>query len=146
MTAAGTTPVPAADCCTAAPSKAAVSWLDACPRAGAVAAEPRGRITGDDAPDGDRGHRDRANDIGGLDGKTGTAEYGDNTHSHGWSAGIVGDIAFATLVVSGDESAPAVQVSGDFLIAGPCRLTPLLRAVGLPEAAPTPAHAARLLA
>jgi cell division protein FtsI/penicillin-binding protein 2 len=57
------------------------------------------------------------NDIGGLGGKTGTAEYGDNTHSHGWSAGIVGDIAFATLVVGGDESAPAVQVSGDFLIA-----------------------------
>ncbi|MCW2557747.1 MAG: penicillin-binding protein, partial [Mycobacterium sp.] len=35
-------------------------------------------------------------DIDGLGGKTGTAEFGDNTHSHGWFAGIVGDIAFAT--------------------------------------------------
>ena len=54
-------------------------------------------------------------DIEGLGGKTGTAEFGDNTHSHGWFAGIVGDIAFATLVVGGDESAPALQVSDDFL-------------------------------
>ncbi len=54
-------------------------------------------------------------DIPGLGGKTGTAEYGDNTHSHGWFAGIVGDIAFATLVVGGDTSTPAVSVSGDFL-------------------------------
>ncbi|WP_051574967.1 penicillin-binding transpeptidase domain-containing protein [Mycobacterium sp. URHB0044] len=54
-------------------------------------------------------------DIDGLGGKTGTAEFGDNTHSHGWFAGIAGDIAFATLVVGGDTSAPAVQVSGNFL-------------------------------
>lgn len=54
-------------------------------------------------------------DIDGLGGKTGTAEFGDNTHSHGWFAGIVGDIAFATLVVGGDSSTPAVQVSGNFL-------------------------------
>ena len=54
-------------------------------------------------------------DIDGLGGKTGTAEFGDNTHSHGWFAGIAGDIAFATLVVGGDSSAPAVAVSGDFL-------------------------------
>lgn len=54
-------------------------------------------------------------DIDGLGGKTGTAEFGDNTHSHGWFAGIVGDLAFATLVVGGDSSAPAVAVSGDFL-------------------------------
>jgi Penicillin binding protein transpeptidase domain/NTF2-like N-terminal transpeptidase domain len=54
-------------------------------------------------------------DIPGLGGKTGTAEFGDNTHSHGWFAGIVGDIAFATLVVGGDTSAPAITVSGDFL-------------------------------
>ncbi|MDT5064539.1 MAG: hypothetical protein QOK02_694 [Mycobacterium sp.] len=55
------------------------------------------------------------NDIDGLGGKTGTAEFGDNTHSHGWFAGIVGDIAFATLVVGGDTSEPAVKVSGEFL-------------------------------
>jgi cell division protein FtsI/penicillin-binding protein 2 len=54
-------------------------------------------------------------DIPGLGGKTGTAEFGDNTHSHGWFAGIVGDIAFATLVVGGDSSTPAITVSGDFL-------------------------------
>ncbi|MDT5336246.1 MAG: hypothetical protein QOD90_1751 [Mycobacterium sp.] len=54
-------------------------------------------------------------DIPGLGGKTGTAEFGDNTHSHGWFAGITGDIAFATLVVGGDTSTPAVTVSGDFL-------------------------------
>ncbi|MDV3123914.1 penicillin-binding transpeptidase domain-containing protein [Mycobacterium sp. 21AC1] len=54
-------------------------------------------------------------DIAGLGGKTGTAEFGDNTHSHGWFAGIAGDMAFATLVVGGDSSAPAVKISGDFL-------------------------------
>jgi cell division protein FtsI/penicillin-binding protein 2 len=54
-------------------------------------------------------------DVPGLGGKTGTAEFGDDTHSHGWFAGIAGDIAFATLVVGGDTSAPAVTVSGDFL-------------------------------
>ncbi len=54
-------------------------------------------------------------DIEGLGGKTGTAEFGDNTHAHGWFAGIVGDLAFATLVVSGESSGPAVAVSGAFL-------------------------------
>ena len=54
-------------------------------------------------------------DIPELGGKTGTAEFGDNTHSHGWFAGISGDIAFATLVVGGDSSVPAVTVSGEFL-------------------------------
>ncbi len=54
-------------------------------------------------------------DIDGLGGKTGTAEFGDNTHAHGWFAGIVGDLAFATLVVSGESSAPAVSISGAFL-------------------------------
>ncbi|MCV7417823.1 penicillin-binding transpeptidase domain-containing protein [Mycolicibacterium litorale] len=54
-------------------------------------------------------------DIPDLGGKTGTAEFGDNTHSHGWFAGIAGDIAFATLVVGGDSSAPAITVSGNFL-------------------------------
>jgi len=54
-------------------------------------------------------------DIPGLGGKTGTAEYGDNTHSHGWFAGIDGDIAFATLVVGGDSSTPAVDITGTFL-------------------------------
>lgn len=54
-------------------------------------------------------------DIPGLGGKTGTAEFGDNTSSHGWFAGIVNDLAFATLVVGGDSSAPAIKITGDFL-------------------------------
>jgi cell division protein FtsI/penicillin-binding protein 2 len=54
-------------------------------------------------------------DVPGLGGKTGTAEFGDNTSSHGWFAGIAGDIAFATLVVGGDTSTPAVTITGDFL-------------------------------
>ncbi|GAB87475.1 penicillin-binding transpeptidase domain-containing protein [Gordonia rubripertincta] len=62
-----------------------------------------------------RGTAAALQDIPGLGGKTGTAEYGDNKNPHGWFAGIVGDLAFATLVVGGGSSAPAVQVSGEFL-------------------------------
>ncbi|WAC57605.1 penicillin-binding transpeptidase domain-containing protein [Gordonia sp. SL306] len=54
-------------------------------------------------------------DVPGLGGKTGTAEYGDNKNPHGWFAGIVGDLAFATLVVGGGSSEPAVSVTGRFL-------------------------------
>lgn len=54
-------------------------------------------------------------DIPGLGGKTGTAEFGDNSGSHGWFAGISGDLAFATLVVDGGSSSPALEVSGEFL-------------------------------
>lgn len=61
------------------------------------------------------GTASQLSDIDGLGGKTGTAEYGDNTRSHGWFAGIVGDIAFASLVVGGNSSAPAVAVAGEFL-------------------------------
>lgn len=53
--------------------------------------------------------------IPGLGGKTGTAEYGDNRNPHGWFAGITGDLAFATLVVGGGSSDPALRVSGEFL-------------------------------
>ncbi len=62
-----------------------------------------------------RGTATALQDIPDLGGKTGTAEYGDNKNPHGWFAGIVGDLAFATLVVGGGSSAPAVQVSGEFL-------------------------------
>lgn len=62
-----------------------------------------------------RGTAAALQDIPGLGGKTGTAEYGDNKNPHGWFAGIVGDLAFATLVIGGGSSAPAVQVSGEFL-------------------------------
>ncbi|MFE0748603.1 penicillin-binding transpeptidase domain-containing protein [Gordonia sp. NPDC058843] len=62
-----------------------------------------------------RGTATALRDIPGLGGKTGTAEYGDNKNPHGWFAGIVGDLAFATLVVGGGSSAPAVEVTGEFL-------------------------------
>ncbi|MBN0971153.1 MULTISPECIES: penicillin-binding transpeptidase domain-containing protein [unclassified Gordonia (in: high G+C Gram-positive bacteria)] len=62
-----------------------------------------------------RGTATALRDIPGLGGKTGTAEYGNNENPHGWFAGIVGDLAFATLVVGGGSSAPAVEVTGEFL-------------------------------
>ncbi|MEO9329122.1 penicillin-binding transpeptidase domain-containing protein [Gordonia aurantiaca] len=62
-----------------------------------------------------RGTATALRDVPGLGGKTGTAEYGDNKNPHGWFAGIVGDLAFATLVVGGGSSAPAVGVTGEFL-------------------------------
>lgn len=73
----------------------------------ALRAMMRGTVT--------EGTASELSDIADLGGKTGTAEFGDNTHSHGWFAGIAGDIAFATLVVGGDSSGPAVKISGDFL-------------------------------
>ncbi|GAC84981.1 putative penicillin-binding protein [Gordonia paraffinivorans NBRC 108238] len=62
-----------------------------------------------------RGTATALRDVPGLGGKTGTAEYGDNKNPHGWFAGIAGDLAFATLVVGGGSSAPAVGVTGEFL-------------------------------
>ena len=54
-------------------------------------------------------------DIPGLMGKTGTAEYGDDGHAHGWFVGISRGVAFAVLVVGGDSSGPALDISGHFL-------------------------------
>jgi cell division protein FtsI/penicillin-binding protein 2 len=48
-------------------------------------------------------------------GKTGTAQFGDGTHSHGWFVGYRGTTAFAVLVVDGGSSKAAVAVSGKFL-------------------------------
>ncbi len=53
--------------------------------------------------------------ISGLAGKTGTAQFGDGTHSHGWFVGTYKDLAFAVLLVGADSSTPAVNVAGDFL-------------------------------
>ncbi|MGI5218542.1 penicillin-binding transpeptidase domain-containing protein [Nocardia sp. CA-290969] len=54
-------------------------------------------------------------DIDGLLGKTGTAEYGDNTHAHGWFVGIRGDLAFAVFVADAGSSGPAVEAAGRML-------------------------------
>ncbi|WP_409366155.1 penicillin-binding transpeptidase domain-containing protein [Mycolicibacterium elephantis] len=58
-------------------------------------------------------------DIPGLLGKTGTAEYIDDTHAHGWFVGISGDVAFAVLVSDAGSSGPAVEAAGRFLRALP---------------------------
>ncbi len=54
---------------------------------------------------------------GDVRGKTGTAQFGDGTHSHGWFAGYRGDLAFATLIVDAGESGKAVQATARFLAA-----------------------------
>ncbi|HEX4223785.1 MAG TPA: penicillin-binding transpeptidase domain-containing protein [Pseudonocardiaceae bacterium] len=48
-------------------------------------------------------------------GKTGTAQFGDGSQSHGWFVGYQGDMAFAFLVVDAGTSAVAVNVAGVFL-------------------------------
>ncbi|MFB9429549.1 penicillin-binding transpeptidase domain-containing protein [Streptoalloteichus tenebrarius] len=50
-----------------------------------------------------------------VHGKTGTAEVGDATTSHGWFVGYQGDLAFATLVVDANSSVPALDVTARFL-------------------------------
>lgn len=57
--------------------------------------------------------------LGDVRGKTGTAQFGDGVHSHGWFMGYRGDLAFATLVLSGETSTPAVEVAARFLKAVP---------------------------
>jgi cell division protein FtsI/penicillin-binding protein 2 len=54
-------------------------------------------------------------DLGDVRGKTGTAQFGDGVNSHGWFVGYRGDLAFATLVLGGNTSAPAVEATGRFL-------------------------------
>uniref|UniRef100_UPI000ABDF3EE penicillin-binding transpeptidase domain-containing protein n=1 Tax=Nocardia shimofusensis TaxID=228596 RepID=UPI000ABDF3EE len=48
-------------------------------------------------------------------GKTGTAEYIDDTHAHGWFVGIAGDLAFAVFAADAGSSAPAVEAAGRML-------------------------------
>ncbi|HET7667096.1 MAG TPA: penicillin-binding transpeptidase domain-containing protein [Mycobacterium sp.] len=54
-------------------------------------------------------------DIPDMLGKTGTAEYIDNTHAHGWFVGIDGDLALAVFISDAGSSAPAVDAAGRFL-------------------------------
>ncbi|HEV8557828.1 MAG TPA: penicillin-binding transpeptidase domain-containing protein [Actinophytocola sp.] len=52
---------------------------------------------------------------GAVFGKTGTAQFGDGVHSHGWFTGYRGDVAFAVFVDSGESSKPAVAIANTFL-------------------------------
>lgn len=54
-------------------------------------------------------------DLPNLEGKTGTAEYGVGTGSHGWFVGIDGDLAFAIFVAGAGSSGPALDAAGRFL-------------------------------
>ncbi|MDA3629416.1 penicillin-binding transpeptidase domain-containing protein [Saccharopolyspora oryzae] len=54
---------------------------------------------------------------GEVRGKTGTAQFGDGTHSHGWFVGYRGDLAFAVLVTDAGKSVPAVDAAKRFLAA-----------------------------
>ncbi|WP_245720387.1 penicillin-binding transpeptidase domain-containing protein [Nocardia uniformis] len=54
-------------------------------------------------------------DIPGLLGKTGTAEFIDDTHAHGWFVGIDGDLAFAVFISDANSSGPAVNAAGRML-------------------------------
>ncbi len=53
----------------------------------------------------------------GLHGKTGTAQFGDGTHSHGWFVGYRGDLAFAVLLTDAGSSGKAVAAAARFLAA-----------------------------
>lgn len=50
-----------------------------------------------------------------LRGKTGTAQFGDGTHSHGWFVGYQGDLAFAVLLTGAEVSSKAVAAAARFL-------------------------------
>jgi hypothetical protein len=66
------------------------------------------------------GTADRLRDRGEVLGKTGTAEFTNDTgRAHGWFVGYRGDMAFAVLVVDGGSSEAAVAVAQRFLAAVP---------------------------
>ncbi|MFI5592966.1 penicillin-binding transpeptidase domain-containing protein [Amycolatopsis sp. NPDC051758] len=54
-------------------------------------------------------------DLPDVAGKTGTAQYGDGSRSHGWFVGYRGDLAFAVLLTEAGSSKPAVQAAHRFL-------------------------------
>ena len=54
-------------------------------------------------------------ELPGVHGKTGTAQFGDGSRSHGWFVGYDDDLAFAVLLVGGNTSAPAVDAAHRFL-------------------------------
>lgn len=65
----------------------------------------------------DSGTAPQLKPYGDVRGKTGTAQFGDGTNSHGWFVGYRGDVAFATLLLGTNSSAPAVDASARFLAA-----------------------------
>ncbi|SFS35529.1 penicillin-binding transpeptidase domain-containing protein [Saccharopolyspora flava] len=52
---------------------------------------------------------------GEVRGKTGTAQFGDGTHSHGWFVGYRDDVAFAVLITDAGSSGPSVDAAKRFL-------------------------------
>lgn len=50
-------------------------------------------------------------DIPGLGGRTGTAAV-DGSAAHGWSVGVVGDVAFCSFIAGADSLEPAVRMAG----------------------------------
>lgn len=61
------------------------------------------------------GHGSNMKNVPDARGKTGTAQFGDGNHSHGWFVGYVGDLAFATLLVDAGTSSKAANASAAFL-------------------------------
>ncbi|MFE0021489.1 penicillin-binding transpeptidase domain-containing protein [Amycolatopsis sp. NPDC059021] len=57
-------------------------------------------------------------DLPDVHGKTGTAQFGDGTHAHGWFVGYTGDLAFAVLLTDAGSSKPAVEAAHRFLKSG----------------------------
>lgn len=53
--------------------------------------------------------------FGNVRGKTGTAQFGDGTHSHGWYVAFRGDLAFALLITDAGFSTKAVVAATRFL-------------------------------
>ena len=50
-------------------------------------------------------------------GKTGTAQFGDGKHAHGWYVGFRGDMAFAVLITDAGKSAKAIAAATRFFAA-----------------------------
>ncbi|TDP97342.1 penicillin-binding transpeptidase domain-containing protein [Labedaea rhizosphaerae] len=61
------------------------------------------------------GHGATMKDIPNSYGKTGTAQFGDGSHAHGWFVGYVGDMAFATLLVDSGTSGKAANAAALFV-------------------------------
>ncbi|MEC3982720.1 penicillin-binding transpeptidase domain-containing protein [Amycolatopsis sp. H20-H5] len=54
-------------------------------------------------------------DLPDVRGKTGTAQFGNGTHSHGWFVGYEADLAFSVLLTDAGSSKPAVEAAKTFL-------------------------------